>query len=337
MNMMVDWHYHEEAWERFLESCPHATIFHHPGWYRAHAATAGAIRCIHFQWDGGQEGLMPLIVRPKYKGLIKAASAGAENGYGGLVSPTPLSSEQVEAAYAAVRTRHPNLRAYGNPHERYLNIPRNGAYLKRAEASTQVLPILAPENQRKLMNETQQKHCKRAEKQGFRFEVISEPGPVEVSRFYPLYEAHNASWGYRRWVRDREYFERLFRELGKQLVLFLAWSGDRLSGFRLVGCQGPIVMDLYLATDQEAAKSYVGPFLVARPLEWCYSKGYRIFDFMPSGNLSGVMTYKASFGSQPLPVAEVTSEDRLGHALSIARALARRDEHQGASRETAKV
>ncbi|MNT29519.1 hypothetical protein D3C72_1652650 [compost metagenome] len=46
---------------------------------------------------------------------------------------------------------------------------------------------------------------------------------------------------------------------------------------------------------------------------------------MPSGNLAGVITYKASFGAQPLPLVEVIHENRVGHALAYVRALAKRD------------
>jgi GNAT superfamily N-acetyltransferase len=325
MKPAIDWQFSEPDWARYLEDCPHATIFHHPGWYRSHSEADEVILCPHFQWDDGNHAILPMLIRPKYKGLIQEASAGAQNGYGGLVAPRALSPEHVDTAYSAVRKRFPNFRAYGNPFEAFVNTPSVGPHSKRLEAFTQVLPILEPEAQRKLMNETQQKHCKRAEKHGFRFEVIAGLTPAHVATFYDLYEAHSATWSYRRWVRDRPYFENLLSNLGPHLVLFLAWSEDRLSGFRLVGSYGGLVTDLYLATDKDASKSHVGPYLIERPLAWCHAHGYRNFDFMPSGNLAGVITYKASFGAQALPLVEVIHENRVGHTLAYARALAKRD------------
>lgn len=325
MKLAVNWQISEPDWAQYLEACPNATIFHHPGWYRSHSEEHEAILCPHFQWEDGYHAILPMLIRPKYKGLIREASAGAQHGYGGLVSPWTLSPEQVDEAYAVVRERFPNLRAYGNPFESFVNTPPVGPQAKRLEASTQVLPILEPDAQRMRMNDTQQKHCKRAEKHGFRLEVIPGPTPAHVATFYGLYEAHSATWSYRRWVRDRRYFESLLEHLGPHLVLFLAWSEDRLSGFRLVGCYGRIVSDLYLATDKDAAKFHVGPHLVERPLAWCHAHGYKLFDFMPSGNLDGVMTYKASFGAEPLPLAEVSYANRVGHVLACARALAKRD------------
>lgn len=324
MKVAVDWQFSQLDWARYLEGCGHTTIFHHPGWYRVHAGEGDQVTCQRFEWPDGQHAILPLIIRPKYKGLIREASAGAENGYGGLVSATGVSSEQVEEAYALVRERYPNLRAYGNPHEAFVNTPASNPHEKRLEATTQVLPILEPTEQRKLMNETHQKHCKRAEKHGFRFEALPGPLPADVALFYDLYAEHNANWLDRRWVRDRTYFRKLFEHLGEKLVLFLAWSEDRLSGFRLVGGFGTVVMDLYLATDKEAAKSHVGPYLIERPLGWCYEHGYRIFDFMPSGNLEGVFAYKASFGAQAQPVVEVMESNRMGLVLSNVRRLAKR-------------
>lgn len=334
MKLAIDWQFGEPDWARYLEDCPHATIFHHPGWYRSHSEEHEAILCPHVQWEDGSHAILPMLIRPKYKGLLREASAGAQNGYGGLVSPCVLSPEQVDEAYSIVRDRFPNLRAYGNPFEAFVNTPSVGPHGKRVEASTQVLPILDPEAQRRLMNDTQQKHCKRAEKHGFRFEVIQGPTPADVATFYDLYDAHSATWSYRRWVRDRRYFENLFSNLGPNLVLFLAYSEERLSGFRLVGCYGHLVMDLYLATEKDASKSHVGPYLIERPLAWCHAHGYRLFDFMPSGNLAGVYTYKASFGAQALPLVEVIHENRMGHALAGVRALVKRDVPDSGSPKT---
>ena len=193
MKLAIDWEFGEPDWARYLEACPHATIFHHPGWYRSHTEEHETVLCPHFQWENGDHAILPMLIRPKYKGLIREASAGAQHGYGGLVSPWPLSSEQVEAAYSVVLNRFPNLRAYGNPFEAFVNTPSAGPHATRLEASTQVLPILESAAQRALMNDTQQKHCKRAEKHGFRFEVVPGPSPAHVATFYDLYEAHSAT------------------------------------------------------------------------------------------------------------------------------------------------
>lgn len=136
---------------------------------------------------------MPLIVRPKFKGLIREASSGVENGYGGLVSAGELTPEQVKEAYVAVKARFPNLRIYGNPHETYINTPMPGPHQTRIDSFTQSLPILEPPLQRKRMNESQRKRCKRGERHGFTEEIIESPDPTLTSLFYDLYQAHNAS------------------------------------------------------------------------------------------------------------------------------------------------
>jgi hypothetical protein len=325
LNNVTDWQFSEQDWVRYLETCPQATIFHQPGWYQIYSGDQDLVLCPHFQWEDGHHAILPLIVRAKYKGLLREASAGVDNGYGGLVSATGLSPEQVDDAYATVRNRYPNLRAYSNPHEAFVNTPAVGNHDQRIDAFTQVLPVMEPSLQRKLMNDTQQKHCKRAEKAGFRLEIIEGPKPEDISIIYDLYQAHSANWESQRWIRERSYFRKLFQYLGKNLVLFLAWSDDELSGFRLIGCSGEIVIDLFLATEKAAQKSYVGPFLIDRPLAWCHEHGFRVFDFMPSGSLEGVIKYKASFGAQPLPVFEVIGENRVGHVLSLARAFAKKD------------
>lgn len=119
---------------------------------------------------------------------------------------------------------------------------------------------------------------------------------------------------------------RLLARLGDKLVVFLAWSNDQLVGFRLIGCSKNHVVGLFLATDPAANHLHVGPFLVDRLLAWCFENGYKTFDFMPSGKLEGVITYKASFGATQVPISEVIVQNRVGQALAIARTVTKRVE-----------
>jgi CelD/BcsL family acetyltransferase involved in cellulose biosynthesis len=313
MSLEFEWAVTPAEWDAFLACCPRATFFHTHAWYAANAAAAGyRLNTALARFPEGAEALLPLAVSPQFRGLIRTASAGIETGYGGLVSPAPLNAAQVAAIYRRVRARYPNLRVTGNPFEAYPNVPADGV---RQVDDTQVLPLLDPADQRRAMSDTRVKHCKRAAKAGFRLEIVEGVSPADVPRFYPLYAQHAAEWTYTKWARDEAYFLALATHAGELLVLLLAYHGDRLAGMRLLGLTGPVVMDLFLATDPAFEPLHVGPLLVEAALNWCHAHGYSRFDFQPSGRLEGVKRYKAAFGAESVPNVITTYSSLLGRSL----------------------
>jgi CelD/BcsL family acetyltransferase involved in cellulose biosynthesis len=318
----ITWDLPTEAWSAFLARCPRATFFHTPEWYAAHARTAGyRPHPALIQFEDGSEALLPLATRPRFRGLIQEALAGIENGYGGLVSPLPLSREAVESAYQLVRMRFPDLTVVGNPFEAYDNLP--GATERETDA-TQVLAIRPMEDQSKLMSETRAKQIKRAKKAGFEIEVLHPVSAADALRFYPLYAERASEWAYTKWMRDEAYFRALCDKAGSKLALFLASKDGELAGFRLLGLHGPVVMDLFLATAKAHEPAHVGPLLVGEPLRWCHEHGYDMFDFQPSGRLEGVKAYKASFGAASLPHGTTRQGGLVGRTLGTLHRLSAR-------------
>lgn len=318
--MDITWNVDVETWTRLVAESPNATFFHTPAWYEANRCLGYEPAAVAFRWPDGTEALLPLALKPSYKGLLKEGFAGIENGYGGLVSARPLSPMQVAAAYQGVRRRYADLRVVGNPFEVYANVPADG---ERHEDATQVVPVLEPAAQRKRMSDTRVKHCKRGAKAGFTLEVKSGLTGEDAARFYALYASRAADWDYGKWARDEAYFRSLCEVAGRHLVLFLAYQGETLAGFRLLGVTGPVVMDLFLATDPAFEPQHVGPLLVEAPLNWCFEQGYAQFDFQPSGRLEGVKAYKASFGAEPVPHAHVVLRGTAGRSLDALRRLIR--------------
>lgn len=298
------------AWTAFLAGCPGATFFHTPEWYEAHAqALDYTPRPYLMRLPDGREALLPMATRPAFRGLVTRAFAGVENGYGGLLTPTPWTAEEEAAAYDAVRRRHPDLVVTGNPFAPLQ--PGTGA----TEATdTQVLPVLSPEAQLRAMDESRAKKAKKGAKAGFTLEVIHPLTADDVMRFFPLYAERAAGWGYKRWVRDESYFRALARHAGSRLALFLAYQGSELAGFQLLGLAWPHVTALYLATAKAHEPQQVGPFLAVAPLAWCHERGFATYDLLASGQLASVKVYKASLGAETRPYAIARHEGAITRA-----------------------
>lgn len=320
MGVDVTWRVDRETWDAFVARCPNATFFHTAAWYEANRSLGYEPAAARLRFDDGAEALLPLAVRPAFKGLRKEAYAGIENGYGGLVSPRPLDAAQVEAAYRAVRRRYPDMRVVGNPFESYANCPASGPL---EPDTTLVVPLTHREAQRRLMSATRQKHARRAARAGFAIAIRTNLTADDAARFHPLYAAHSARWDYGKWARDEGYFREVCAAAGDRLVLVTAHHGGRAVGFRLLGLTGPVVMDLFLATDRDFDDRYVGTRLAEEAMAWCHTRGYTAFDLQPSGRLEGVRAYKASLGATVLPHGHMVLRGVAGRSLDTLWRLAR--------------
>jgi CelD/BcsL family acetyltransferase involved in cellulose biosynthesis len=316
----ITWHVKPEQWQAFLTKCPNATFFHTPGWYLAHAESLGyKLATAHVRFDDGQEALLPMATRRKFKGLVVEAMAGIETGYGGLVSPAVLSTEHVDTAYRAIMKRFPEMVITGNPHEAYHNLP---SWLEADADSTQVVPLLPTEEQHKRLSKSRLKTVRRAQEEDYDLTIKTNLSVRDVDEFYACYAAHAAEWNYAKYVRDKAYFDALIRHGGHDLALFLAHHDGNLCGFRLLACYGPKVMALNVARSKRYEDWNVGPYLAMESMAWCFERGYTGMDLMPTGQLSSVKAYKGSFGSDTIPHGTATHTGALGSAMAgIRRAL----------------
>ena len=143
MKATITWDVSPTAWTAFLARTPHATFFHSAGWYATHAeVSAYRANAAHLRFDDGAEALLPMAVSRRYRGLVAVAQSGIESGYGGLVSPTPLSDAHVRLAYQLVRGRYADLEVTGSPFS-----PCEAALLggEPSTSGTQIVPVMAPD------------------------------------------------------------------------------------------------------------------------------------------------------------------------------------------------
>jgi hypothetical protein len=261
-------------------------------------------------FETGETALMPLAVRPKYKGLLKEAMAGIEAGYGGWVSPRPLSAAQYALADRLVRQRYPDLTVTGNPHATVSAVGEGGE-----TDCTQVIPLKPRDQQLAHMSNSRAKTVVKAAKEGYTLEVYTDLNESHVDLFYSLYEEHSSSWQYVKHRHDENYFRALLRHGGSKMVLFLAKHGDDLAGYRILCLQGPVVIALFLGRAKAYEKRNVSPYLMGESMAWAHEHGFQFFDVLPSGVLNGVREYKASFGAASMPYTVVQHTGFAGASL----------------------
>lgn len=321
MRASVRWQISEADWEAFLSTCPRATFYHTPAWYRANAETYGLeLAPALIRLSNGEEALLPLAIRAKYRGLLREAVSGVGGGYGGLVTPRPWPLDWVQLAYREVATRFPELFVYSNPFEHYFNAPLPGFGFRMIETSTQALALADLEQLRERYSRSRRKQCRKAMAEGYQIQVL--PAVGELDRFYQVYEAAVIEWVSQRWVRPRAFFERLLDYGGDRLrVCFVLQDGEPI-GARLVASYGAVGIGVIYALKRGHDQGSASSALTESVLSLCYKEGLRFYDFGASGSLAGIRYFKESFGAVPLLGVLAQRQGIAGRVLGHARSAA---------------
>lgn len=323
MRATIDWSVSESAWKAFLRACPRSTFYHTPAWYRANAETYGYdLAPALIRLSGGEEALLPLATRPKYRGLLREAISGLGGGYGGLVTPRPWPGDWVQAAYREVAATYPELYVYSNPFEYYYNAPRPGFGFRLTESSTQALALADLDALRERYSRSRRKQCRKAMAEGYQVQVFPRPGSGELERFYGVYREAVREWTSQRWVRPREFFERLLAYAPDESRLCFVLRDGEAVGVRWVASWGVVGVGLVHALRRDHEQGAASGALTEAALALCYQEGLRLYDFGASGQLAGIRYFKESFGALPLPGAIAERQGLAGRVLGQARSAA---------------
>jgi hypothetical protein len=321
MRASVRWNLCEADWEAFLGACPRATFYHSPAWYRANSETYGLeLAPALIRLSNGEEALLPMAIRSKYRGLLREAVSGVGGGYGGLVTPGPWPLDWVQLAFREVAARFPELFVYSNPFEQYFNAPLPGFGFRMTETSTQALALADLEQLRDRYSRSRRKLCRKAMSEGYQIQTL--PAEGELERFYRVYEEAVSGWVSQRWVRPKPFFERLLAYGGDRLrVCFVLHDGTPI-GARLIASYGVVGVGLIYALKRGHDQGAASSALTEAALALCYKEGLRYYDFGASGSLAGIRYFKESFGAVPLPGVLAQRQGFAGRVLGHARTAA---------------
>lgn len=151
--MKLYWNREAAAWDDLAAQTEGRTYTHGAAWLEAAAcASHGTWGVALAAFDSSRLAFLPVVVPGREGFGPRLAFSGALGGYGGLLSTEPLTTEQVDAVYAAVRRTHPDLGVRGNPRmgaeaRPYLPGPHTGFQVLTQEtrlAQRRALPAEAP-------------------------------------------------------------------------------------------------------------------------------------------------------------------------------------------------
>lgn len=307
--MTVRWELEREDWLAKLSACPGATYFHTPSWLEAVvAAFGGRVACAEFRFPDGSWALFPMTLKAYAKGLFWHGYSGESGVYGGLLAPRPLTPEAIEAIYAALATRFPNMQVFGNP---FSELPLSeDARWERLSHATHVLDLGPGEELRAGFSRGCRARGNKARRAGITTEIVTGPDAAEI--FYALYLDSIRRWGEKvTWIRPLRFFQAVLGTEERALLHLARYEG-RPAAVMIVCSWGEGAHYLAGAADASLMEHCPSNLLMEETARHWYEAGKRYLDLGSSNGLEGVSRFKESFGARSRSYVEIRRQDPLG-------------------------
>lgn len=300
-----------DEWDAAYASATERHFFLSPHWGRAVAATYGLRPYIFALAFPAQEVLLPSFLTRRVRGVFLGLRSMPPYHYGGLLSRKPLSREQS----CALGRR---LSELWRLHTLYVSSSPRGPIpgWEDYQATTFTTHILDLSGGfegvwRRAFGSEQRNRLRKAERSSL--VIRKDNSPAAVERFFHLYKLSCQRWKLSK-PEPRQFFTTLLHPSSQPVNLWLASKdGQDIAG--IVVADNNLDTAYYLAGASDANYWSYCPnnLLFCRAIEDACSRGFKQFDFLPSGRLPKVAAFKESFGARPVSVPEYRMNGRLPH------------------------
>jgi hypothetical protein len=311
-----------DMWFEVASLCPYATYFHSPLWHRLISDTYGKMRCVSLIYvsDNGRRAVLPLIVRSTRGGTRKSTFAGC---YGGIIADGPISEQEAQRLYAKAIGPTGRVQITGNPlwccEVDNPPIPSFDTMVLKEE-TTHILRLdrgidaIVSE-----FSKGHQRSLKRGIGMGVR--VRQARSVADYVAYYEAYENTLHRWGKN---ASSRYPSRLFTngytlsvEYPQHVRLWLAELEGKVIAGAWVFYWNKHVAYWHGASYEDFFQYRPNHVLHTEIIRDASDRGFKYYDFNPSGGHEGVVRFKSQFGGEELPVYRWTSEGPLAIAARI--------------------
>jgi len=286
-------------WEEIMRNCEYATFFHSPTWIKVLEKTFPhySNATIGFTFSTGNRAIFPLIAEHS-KGIFfkkvkyKSVPPGV---YGGVIAEKRLTSEEIETIFGHLTsTNIRDLKVVGNPLEPY-EFPKS--FVSKT-LFTQILPLEEDFEQLRIrFSRGQKSNIKQAEKKGVTVRIASSLEDYED--YYHIYQKALTRWGKNEVTRyPWTLFLNLFETQDPGIKLWLAEKDRKIiAGVLALYCNSTILY-WHGCSLQEYLDHYPNNLLHMEIIKDGCARGYKVYDFNPSGGHEGVVKFKESFSAK---------------------------------------
>ncbi|HOV89417.1 MAG TPA: GNAT family N-acetyltransferase [Syntrophorhabdaceae bacterium] len=302
-----------DKWDDIWISCDYATYFHSREWAEIwQLYTKGFMKPSPMLvcFSDGKEVILPFSMQLR-KGLVKNYFSSPEGTFGGWISKEGLSERHIELLIDFMMENTKNIVWRFNPYNGYYGfeyLKNKGNYYRIDDDETHVLELTEGfEDIKKKWSKGHRASFNKAKKEGVSTMVAQKQD--EWDEYFNVYEDTHRRWGESAQVfYEKELFNIMYGLNSPHIKLWLARFSNRIIAGALcfyakqhvVYWHGAALKDFF----------YLRPvnLLMADIIKDSCEKGYRWFDFNPSGGIMGVKQFKSHFNTLVLPAPVITQK-----------------------------
>jgi hypothetical protein len=333
-------------WKSVAEGCDYATYFHSPEWfdlwhrYKGKQVSAAPQTVV---FSDQKRAIVPMARNLRGRGLLTTLTTSMEGTFGGYISTDALEEEHcIALADHLLLGSHGNLSWRVNPYAPFATQvlshlrSRSGSIDMTAPKNEKVRgclvnwrrPLLIPDETHSIelspgfaslygnQSATVRK-AKKARKAGV--QIRSAESEADWKEYYQVYQSSVERWG-----NDpaSSYEWELFREMfalgSANVKLWLATLDSRIVSGALCFYAKKHVVYWHGSSLKEFFELRPVNLLMLEIVKHCCEQGYAWYDFNPSGQMKGVISFKESFGAKPLACPLIYVDTNLKRAARTA-------------------
>lgn len=314
----------QDEWDQIWQGCDYSTYFHSREWAEIWKIYTKGLMCPDPKlvlFSDGKKVLLPLSSQKGYMGLIKTYLSSPAGTFGGWISTDELSIKHAILLSEYLTKKVGNLIWRLNPYDPLAD----KAVLKIAKNDeTHVLDL--SEGFNNIFKKWTKGHASavsKARREGVIARIASTLDDWKA--YYQVYENSLQRWGEKATsVYGWELFNEMFCRNSQHIKLWVAIYRDEMVAGSLCFYAKKHVVYWHGAALKDYFQLRPVNLLIYEIIKDACNKGYRWFDFNPSGGHEGVKAFKKSFGTDERSSPVYVHESRLAKLINTGNSLIRR-------------
>jgi hypothetical protein len=285
-------------WNSVVKGNPESTFFHTPLWHDLVVRTYSdyTIATRGFVFSEGRKAVFPLI-QTRGGGLLKGKArlkSSVFGGYGGIIAEDKLSAIEQAAIYEYLLSLKASISVDGNPFSQY-TIPETFTLKKDF---THVFALdTTEEDALQRLSRGAKSNLNQARKKGVSVRIARSE--EDVLQYFNIYQDTLKRWGDATlFAYPQELLLAIYRHGEDAAKLWIAEKDGTIIAGAIIFYWNQVVSYWHGASLQDYFDCYPNNLLHITIIGDALHKGYRFYDFGPSGGQQGVARFKQSFGAE---------------------------------------
>ncbi len=289
-------------WQEIANKCKYATFFHTPIWSKIFIETYPKMKIStkKFVLDDHTRVILPLVNTRTRIGLSAWYYSNIAEVYGGIISERKIKKKEINEIFTFLTSRNiVGISIMGNPLFNY-TLP------EQFEAKVDFTQILnLDEGKEKIWanySRNVRQNINKAKKFGAVCRIANN-NIDEWKKYYSIYQKELEKWGNK---ATNQYpfllFENMFKVRDPNIKLWLVIFDGKVVGGGLTFYHNEHCVVWHGSFLSDYFKYGISSFLYHNIILDAIEKGYKYYDFNPSGGHEGTADFKEKFGTERLSI-----------------------------------